>query len=303
VPLLVLVLVSLAAAAAQALWASRYGRRLAPNVVATSAPGMPTVARSGSSIGRWLAACRHPAAATALALCVAVVVSVLGWLLVGVLAFLVRAQGALLELDSGVADWGSTHATKVSTAALEGITPLGDTRVVIGMAALLLIAEAVRGLEMRAVVFLAAVMVGNKLITTAVKDLVDRARPALNPIAETLGPSFPSGHSSTAAAFYTAAAVILARRHGRAGFTALTSLAAGIAVAVACTRVLLDVHWLSDVVAGLALGWAWVTLCVVVLGDQLLTAGRPVSRRLGYRHPQSSDDTPNADVDSAAART
>ena len=33
--------------------------------------------------------------------------------------------------------------------------------------------------------------------------------------------------------------------------------AVGIAVAVAASRVLLDDHWLSDVIAGLALGWAW----------------------------------------------
>jgi membrane-associated phospholipid phosphatase len=37
------------------------------------------------------------------------------------------------------------------------------------------------------------------------------------------------------------------------------------------------VHWLSDVIAGLALGWAWVTLCVVVLGGDLVM-GTP-SRR------------------------
>ena len=33
------------------------------------------------------------------------------------------------------------------------------------------------------------------------QDLADRARPTLNPIAATLGPSFPSGHSASAAAF------------------------------------------------------------------------------------------------------
>ncbi len=49
------------------------------------------------------------------------------------------------------------------------------------------------------------------LVTTAIKELVDRARPTLNPIAATLGPSFPSGHSSTAAACYAALALILSR--------------------------------------------------------------------------------------------
>ena len=33
---------------------------------------------------------------------------------------------------------------------------------------------------------------------------------------------------------------------------------------------LLDLHWLSDVVGGLALGWAWFALCAVAFGGRLL---------------------------------
>jgi membrane-associated phospholipid phosphatase len=278
-PLIVLAVVSLVAGAAQAFVASR-----GPFRVATAAPSVApgggvssSTVTNRRSIAAWLASCRHPASAPPLLLCVALAVSVLGWLLVGALAFLVRTQGALLDLDSGVADWGSTHATEFSSRVLEVITLLGDTRVVVGLAALLLAAEAFRGLRIRVAVFLLAVLVGNNLITSVVKELMDRARPALSPIAHTLGPSFPSGHSSTAAAFYAAAAIVLARRRGSTAFAALTSVAVGIAVAVACTRVLLDVHWLSDVIAGLALGWAWVTLCAVVLGGELVM-GTP-SRR------------------------
>jgi hypothetical protein len=271
VPLLVLVAVSLAAGMAQAFVASRgrFSLAAAPAMLPNRGGSAPTVA--SGRVGNWLAACRHPAAAAALLLCVALAISVFGWLLVGALALLVRTQSALLDLDSGVADWGSTHATQFSSRVLEAITLLGDTGVVVGLAALLLAAEAVRGLRARVVFFLIAVLVGNNIITSVVKELMDRARPTLSPIAHTLGPSFPSGHSSTAAAFYAAAAIILARRRGRTAFIMLTSSAVGIAVAVACTRVLLDVHWLSDVVAGLALGWAWVTLCALVLGGVLLT--------------------------------
>jgi undecaprenyl-diphosphatase len=46
--------------------------------------------------------------------------------------------------------------------------------------------------------------------------------------------------------------------------------AVGIAVGVAASRVLLDLHWLSDVVGGLALGWAWFALVAVVFGGRLL---------------------------------
>jgi membrane-associated phospholipid phosphatase len=269
-PLVVLLVVSVAAAMAQALVASRGWFKLA-SVTAAKSGGSASSTANRRSIETWLAACRHPRTVAALVLCAALAISVLGWLLVGGLAFLVRTLDAAVDFDSSVANWGSTHATEFSTRVLEVVTLLGDTRVVGALALLLLVTEAARGLRVRIVVFLLAVMVGNNVITTVVKDLMDRARPTLSPIAHVLGPSFPSGHSSTAAAFYAAAAVILARRHGYTVFWVLTSIAVGIAVAVACTRVLLDVHWLSDVVAGLALGWAWITLCVFVLGNPLLT--------------------------------
>jgi hypothetical protein len=37
--------------------------------------------------------------------------------------------------------------------------------------------------------------------------------------------------------------------------------------------VLLDVHWLSDVVAGVALGWAWFAVCAIAFGGRLLRFG------------------------------
>jgi undecaprenyl-diphosphatase len=104
-----------------------------------------------------------------------------------------------------------------------------------------------------------------------VKELVGRLRPTLNPAAATLGPSFPSGHSATAAAFYAAAALIIGRSLSRRSIRQFVIPAAvAIAVAVAASRVLLDLHWLSDVIGGLALGWAWFALCAVIFGGQLL---------------------------------
>ena len=111
-------------------------------------------------------------------------------------------------------------------------------------------------------------LVGQWLLTNGIKELLDRVRPTLNPVTETLGPSFPSGHTTAAAAFYAAAALVLGRGVGKHGRALLAGAAAGIAVAVACTRVLLDVHWLTDTVAGLFLGWAWFAICCVAFGGR-----------------------------------
>ena len=120
------------------------------------------------------------------------------------------------------------------------------------------------------------------MLVNTVKQLLDRVRPTFNPIADTLGPSFPSGHSATAAALYAAVALVLARRRSPRTRALLAGGAAGIAVGVACSRVMLDVHWLSDVIAGLAFGWAWFSICAIAFGGRFLTlrrAGRAGSPR------------------------
>ncbi len=121
--------------------------------------------------------------------------------------------------------------------------------------------------------FIVLVVAGEETASTVIKEIVDRARPAFNPAAATLGPSFPSGHTTTAAAFYAAAALLLGRRRPRVARAAIAGGAVAIAVAVAASRVFLDVHWLTDVIGGLALGWAWFAICAIAFGGRLLRFG------------------------------
>ena len=61
--------------------------------------------------------------------------------------------------------------------------------------------------------------------------------------------------------------VVAGRRRAR---HLLIGGAVAVTAAVAASRVLLDLHWLSDVVGGVALGWAWFALCAVAFGGRLL---------------------------------
>ncbi|QEC46506.1 phosphatase PAP2 family protein [Baekduia soli] len=262
-PFILLVVVACVAGALVALATARLHRPAA----------LPPVDRAPSRLRDRLAPRLDREQATGLALTVAVVVVLAGGVVLAVLAVVVRSTDALSGIDSAVARWGDRHATGGSTQGLKLVTDLGETWLVVLAAVLVAAVELRRRGDRRVVPFLVLVIGGDKLVTTLVKTLIDRARPTLNPVAETLGPSFPSGHSSTAAAFWAAAALVAGRWCARRARPALAGAAAGIAVAVAASRVLLDVHWLTDVLGGLALGWAWFAVCAVAFGGRLLRPG------------------------------
>jgi membrane-associated phospholipid phosphatase len=284
VPLLILLVTALLSGALTWVVVVRYpaGR---PAVPGTVVEAVDQVASHSTHMRSWLRARRDPAAATGLALSLALGATILGGLVLAVLAYLVRGNDALIDTDSGVERWGHDHASHLSTLGLHAITQLGGTVAVAVLVVVLVVVEMRRLRNIHVLLFLTAVILGNFLATTAIKDLADRARPTLNAFAASLGPSFPSGHSSTAASFYAAAALILGRQRPRSTRALLAGAAVGIAVAVAASRVLLDDHWLSDVIAGLALGWAWFSLCAIAFGGRLLQFGATIERAAGDARP------------------
>jgi membrane-associated phospholipid phosphatase len=232
--------------------------------------------------------------ASGLLLTVALGAAITGGLVLGLLAYLIRSLPETQRLDNAAAAWAFDHRTEFSTRGLHLVTDLGTGQVVIALALVVLAVDFLRTRGRWSALFLLAVLVGQKMLTVSVKDLADRVRPAFDPAAAGLGPSFPSGHSATSAAFYAAAALVLTRYARRPVRIVLIGLAVSIAVAVAASRVLLDYHWLSDVVGGLALGWGWFALCAVVFGGRLLrpTAGVDVAAAAAAKHPRAATDEP-----------
>jgi membrane-associated phospholipid phosphatase len=229
---------------------------------------------------------------TGLLLTLALTLTLVGGLVLGILALLVRRVAVIQHVDNSVAAWGNDHGGPFSRSGLNVITELGNIEVVVGFAIALVIFDAFRRRNRWSFLFLVTVLAGMEAAMLVVKDIVGRVRPTLNPAAATLGPSFPSGHSATAAAFYAAAALIIGRTLRRPARQFVIAGAIAIAVAVAASRVLLDLHWLSDVIGGLALGWAWFALCAVVFGGRLLVP--TAAADLAAAHADSLDGSPPA---------
>jgi membrane-associated phospholipid phosphatase len=278
-PIVVLILISLSAGALVAYAGSRY-----PTSVVGQRPADVAAEQIETGMERhpWLLRLVRerldPATATGLALTLALGLAIVGGVLIGALAYLVRSSGSLVRADFSVGQWGVDNATSWSTDALRLVTQLGNTYVVIAVLVLVALVEYVRVPNRWMPVFLVAVVAGDVVLVNTIKGFLDRVRPTFDPIAASLGPSFPSGHSALAAAFYAAAALVLARKRSPRTRALLAGGAVTIAVAVACSRVLLGVHWMSDVIAGLAFGWAWFGMCAIAFGGRFLVLGAPVEQ-------------------------
>jgi undecaprenyl-diphosphatase len=274
-PFLVLLLFALSTGTTAGILTWRYPRRANP----AAQPAIDTAKKVGETVRRhpglraMLDRRLNPESATGLALTVALVLTIGGGIVLGVLAYLVRTNSRLIGLDNGIAKWGNRHASSLSTDALNAVTQLGSTYVIVALCVALAIFETWRTHSRWVVPFILAVVGGEEIVMNVIKVLVDRVRPTFNPAAATLGPSFPSGHTATAAAFYACAALLLGRREPRVIRAILAGTAVGVAVGVGASRVLLDVHWVTDVIGGLAVGWGWFAICGIAFGGRILSFG------------------------------
>ncbi len=184
-------------------------------------------------------------------------------------------QSGFAQFDESVAEFGAANATAMSTSILHLVTDLGGTTVVVVVGLAVGVWGWLKHRNVHILYFMIAVIAGQSLVNNGLKLLVDRDRPSVLQLQGWAGSSFPSGHSAAAAALWAAVALVVGLSFGHRGRAYLAGAATLLATAVAATRTLLGVHWLSDVVAGLAVGWAWFTVCAVAFGGRIMQFGEP----------------------------
>lgn len=220
----------------------------------------------------------NTAEVTGVALTGAVTVIVAGVIGIGLLLAMVETDTGLARWDSTFARFGADRAAEASTSFLRATSLLGGTTGVVLIAAVLGALELRRARTWAVAGFLALVVGGQFALSNLIKLFVGRARPDILPLTGFSGESFPSGHTTAAAATFMALALLMGRHRSSTTKAVLVGVAAGVAGAVAASRVLLGVHWFTDVLAGLLLGWLWFSVCSIVFGGRLLHFGAPVEQ-------------------------
>lgn len=172
----------------------------------------------------------------------------------------------------------------------DGLGVIARVITVLGSSAVLLPASLVsaalfwqRGVRPEAVVLLAGPAVA-AILALGIKVLVGRDRPpADHHLIDVDTSSFPSGHATHAAAFGAAMVAILWARAGRHR-TLLAVAGASTAVLVGTTRLIVGVHWFSDVVAGWALGAATIAMVGALVARLPVRGGITAPEIRSVRH-------------------
>jgi undecaprenyl-diphosphatase len=184
----------------------------------------------------------------------------------------------VVAVDTEVLQFFVRHRQPWLTSIARVATAFGSSAVVIPLGIMVgLVARRVRR-SWAPLVMLASAYVGGEALFQTLKALVGRARPpAALAIGHFTGTAFPSGHATLSAAVYGAMGALATGARRVAAWAA----AAAVAVVVGMTRLYLGAHWLTDVLAGWALGAGWLAV-VVVARSRLLrppagTSSRSVS--------------------------
>ena len=154
------------------------------------------------------------------------------------------------------------HVSPATLSVFAVLTHFGDviTLSLLGtVVALLLWLRGRRALALGWVIALG----GNALLNPLLKRVFERARPVHEQgLINEIGWSFPSGHTSGATVAYGMLAYVAIRTLPVAWHGPAVLAATALAFTVGCSRVFLQVHFASDVLAGFASGVAWLTVCI-----------------------------------------
>lgn len=181
------------------------------------------------------------------------------------LAAAVGQQGGVVAFDSALAGALSLSMDSSLLWLLSWFTYLGDRNLLTVLAVAMTLYLLWLRLWRLAAFCAIATGVGGAL-NWLFKHTFERVRPDHDHgFANALGWSFPSGHASAAMAVYGTACYLAWRLAPQAWRWPCVAISAALIMAIGLSRILLQVHFASDVAAGFAISLAWLALCVAVV--------------------------------------
>lgn len=194
-----------------------------------------------------------------------VIVTGATWLFGGIAQDLI-AGDPLILIDDLISEWFRWHPTPRFTTAMQWASGLGSVAAVGSLCALISCFFIWKRLWYW-LLGLMLVVPGGMLLNVLLKNLFGRARPGwADPLTTLTDYSFPSGHTMMATITYGFVATCLILNIGAWTWRIfIAAMTVALVFLVALSRMYLGAHYLSDVLAAMAAGTAWLALCLTAV--------------------------------------
>jgi undecaprenyl-diphosphatase len=214
--------------------------------------------------------------------------------LFALLLLLVRLRWAPLEsVDHSTASWLNSlvAAHPLAVSVVKAATWLGSGVVLWSLTGAAAVVLALRRLW-RLTAYVLVAGAGALVLDPVLKVLVGRLRPVVaHPVAYGTGDSFPSGHALGSMVCYGAVFLVFLPAARGAWRRVLTAVIVTLIAVVGISRLLLGVHYVSDVLGGWALGITWLGLTAFAFELSRHLAGQPVTDPVTEGlEPEARDD-------------
>ncbi len=176
------------------------------------------------------------------------------------IAIRAEAQGLLPGFDAALASDLRAHLPDTTLRIIAAITHLGDLWTV-AAASVVVLAVLLLHRHPSLATSWAIAVAGIVPINSGIKAWFQRPRPVHGFMSES-GWSFPSGHAFGAMVFYGMLAYVLLHLLPLRWHRPAVAGAIAMVTVIGVSRVLLQVHYLSDVLGGYASGLAWLVVCI-----------------------------------------
>lgn len=198
---------------------------------------------------------------------------ILNLLSLGALALMIQdavsAHPFMVNFDIAVSSYMNLHNQgSPFNAALAGsaawLSEIGGTAVLAGLGVMLTAWFSLRK-KWRSAAIVLLTLASTSVLLGVMKEFFGRARPE-NALQTLTDYSFPSGHSGMAAAFFVVVAYLFAPKiRSWVRRESLLVVCVLAAIAIGLSRLILNVHWASDVIAGWALGTFLATASILLV--------------------------------------
>ncbi|MEH6949017.1 phosphatase PAP2 family protein [Bacillus sp. JJ634] len=188
--------------------------------------------------------------------------------IVSLLVFFVMMLGVqkefILSFDDSVQNMFSGTG-KGALHFFEGISALGSTGVIAGGSLMFLLWLWFVKKHYVAMAIFAIGVGGGNLLNKFVKNSMERERPVGSAEAEAMSYSFPSGHTMVGLVFYVLLAYFITKElKSRTAKWWISVVVVVLMLVMGVSRIAVNAHFFSDVIAGYALGAVWSLICIYV---------------------------------------